>query len=50
MGLQYLEALKELGASESTKFVIPMEFANLLTGISGFTGQAFGNGEAAAEK
>jgi regulator of protease activity HflC (stomatin/prohibitin superfamily) len=45
MGLQYLDALKALGASESTKFVIPMEFANLLSGISGFTGQAFGNGE-----
>jgi regulator of protease activity HflC (stomatin/prohibitin superfamily) len=45
MGLQYLEALKALGASESTKFVIPMEFANLLSGISGMTGQAFGDGE-----
>jgi regulator of protease activity HflC (stomatin/prohibitin superfamily) len=49
MGLQYLDALKALGASESTKFVIPMEFANLLAGISGFTGQAFGNGEPAAK-
>ena len=49
MGLQYLEALKELGASESTKFVIPMEFADLLRGISGFTGQAFGNGEPAGK-
>jgi regulator of protease activity HflC (stomatin/prohibitin superfamily) len=46
MGLQYLDALKALGASPSTKFVIPMEFANLLTGIAGMTGQAFGNGEA----
>ncbi len=45
MGLQYLDALKALGASASTKFVIPMEFANLLSGITGFTGQAFGNGE-----
>ena len=45
MGLQYLEALKALGASASTKFVIPMEFANLLSGISGLTRQAFGDGE-----
>jgi regulator of protease activity HflC (stomatin/prohibitin superfamily) len=44
MGLQYLEALKALGASPSTKFVVPMEFANLLSGISGFTGAAFGDG------
>ena len=45
MGLQYLEALKALGESESTKFVIPMEFANLISGISGFTGRAFADGE-----
>jgi regulator of protease activity HflC (stomatin/prohibitin superfamily) len=30
MSLQYLEALKALGAGESTKFVIPMEFTRLL--------------------
>jgi regulator of protease activity HflC (stomatin/prohibitin superfamily) len=30
MSLQYLEALKELGSSESTKYVIPMEFTRLL--------------------
>jgi len=30
MSLQYLEALKALGASPATKFVFPMEFANLL--------------------
>jgi regulator of protease activity HflC (stomatin/prohibitin superfamily) len=41
MGLQYLDALKALGESESTKFVIPMEFANLLSGIAGYTGVAF---------
>ena len=44
MGLQYLDALKALGASSSTKFVIPMEFANLVNGIAGFTGRAFGDG------
>ncbi|MCX7919937.1 MAG: SPFH/Band 7/PHB domain protein [bacterium] len=30
MSLQYLETLKSLGASASTKFVLPMEFTNLL--------------------
>jgi len=30
MSLQYLEALKALGASASTKFVFPMEFARFL--------------------
>lgn len=42
MSLQYLEALKEIGASESTKFVIPMEFSSLLAGVSGLAGKAFG--------
>ena len=41
MSLQYLEALKQLGASDSTKFVIPMEFASLVAGIAGQAGQAF---------
>jgi regulator of protease activity HflC (stomatin/prohibitin superfamily) len=30
MSLQYLEALKSLGAGPSTKFVFPMEFTRLL--------------------
>lgn len=30
MSLQYLEALKTLGASPATKFVLPMEFTNLV--------------------
>jgi regulator of protease activity HflC (stomatin/prohibitin superfamily) len=42
MSLQYLEALKEIGASESTKFIIPMEFSSLLAGVSGLAGKAFG--------
>jgi regulator of protease activity HflC (stomatin/prohibitin superfamily) len=46
MGLQYLEALKALGASPATKFVVPMEFANLLSGLTGFTSRAFGDGGA----
>jgi regulator of protease activity HflC (stomatin/prohibitin superfamily) len=36
MALQYLEALKALGASPSTKFVIPTEFTRMLEPISGF--------------
>ena len=36
MALQYLEALKALGASPSTKFVIPVEFTRLIEPISGF--------------
>ena len=48
MGLQYLDALKALGSSPATKFVVPMEFANLLAGVTGFNSQAFGNGDADA--
>jgi regulator of protease activity HflC (stomatin/prohibitin superfamily) len=44
MSLQYLDALKQIGASPSTKFVIPMELSTLLSGISGFAGRAFGDG------
>lgn len=44
MSLQYLDALKQLGASPSTKFVIPVELTNLLAGISGFAGRTFGDG------
>jgi regulator of protease activity HflC (stomatin/prohibitin superfamily) len=44
MSLQYLEALKQIGASPSTKFVIPMEFSSLLSGIAGLTDRSFGNG------
>jgi regulator of protease activity HflC (stomatin/prohibitin superfamily) len=44
MSLQYLETLKQIGSSPSTKFVIPMEFSNLLSGVAGLTGRSFGNG------
>ena len=40
MSLQYLEALKALGAGPATKFVLPMEFTNLLRPFLGHTGQA----------
>jgi regulator of protease activity HflC (stomatin/prohibitin superfamily) len=42
MALQYLEALKALGASPSTKFVIPTEFTELIGPVSGFVGKAMG--------
>jgi regulator of protease activity HflC (stomatin/prohibitin superfamily) len=45
MSLQYLDALKELGAGSSTKFVIPMELTNLLGGMLGQTGKAFSPAE-----
>lgn len=41
MSLQYLEALKQIGGSPSTKFVVPMELANLLSSVTGQTGRAF---------
>jgi regulator of protease activity HflC (stomatin/prohibitin superfamily) len=44
MSLQYLEALKQIGASPSTKFVIPMEFTQLLSGITDYAERTFGNG------
>lgn len=45
MGIQYLEALKALGASPATKFVVPLEFTSLLRGIGGFAETAFGDGK-----
>jgi regulator of protease activity HflC (stomatin/prohibitin superfamily) len=41
MGLQYLEALKALGASPSTKFVLPLELTSLISGIIGDGRKAF---------
>jgi regulator of protease activity HflC (stomatin/prohibitin superfamily) len=39
MALQYLEALKALGAGAATKFVIPIEFTRLLEPITDFVGK-----------
>ncbi len=36
MALQYLEALKALGASPATKFIIPTEFTRLVEPLTGF--------------
>lgn len=44
MSLQYLEALKQIGQSASTKFVIPMEFSSLLASVTGQAGKSFGRG------
>ena len=44
MSLQYLEALKQIGLSPSTKFVIPMEFSTLLANVVGGTARSFGIG------
>lgn len=35
MSLQYLDALKALGAGPATKFIFPLEFANLLKPLAG---------------
>jgi regulator of protease activity HflC (stomatin/prohibitin superfamily) len=40
MTLQYLDALKQIGASPSTKFVIPTEFTTLLQPLIGMTQRA----------
>lgn len=39
MALQYLEALKALGQSPSTKFVIPTEFTRLIDPLVGYIGE-----------
>lgn len=46
MTLQYLEALKALGASPATKFVIPTEFTSLLSPLIGMTQRAAEGGGA----
>jgi regulator of protease activity HflC (stomatin/prohibitin superfamily) len=44
MTLQYLETLKQIGTSPSTKFVIPVELTNMLAGIVGNNGVNSGTG------
>jgi regulator of protease activity HflC (stomatin/prohibitin superfamily) len=46
MTLQYLEALKGLGNSPSTKFVIPVEFVELADRISNYTQRGLAAGAA----
>jgi regulator of protease activity HflC (stomatin/prohibitin superfamily) len=45
MSLQYLEALKQIGNSPSTKLVVPMELAGLLSKVTGLAGESFGDSE-----
>jgi regulator of protease activity HflC (stomatin/prohibitin superfamily) len=47
MTLQYLEALKALGASPSSKFLFPLEFTRLLEGLSA---RSTGDGRTNAER
>ena len=42
MALQYLEALKALGASPATKFVIPTEFTRLIEPFTGYVQSSMG--------
>jgi regulator of protease activity HflC (stomatin/prohibitin superfamily) len=44
MALQYLEALKALGASPSTKFVIPTEFTRMVEPFVGYMAKGMGSG------
>jgi regulator of protease activity HflC (stomatin/prohibitin superfamily) len=44
MTLQYLEALKQIGASSSSKIVVPMELAGLAGGVVALAEQTKGNG------
>ena len=44
MTLQYLEALKGLGAGPATKFVIPLEFTELANRISGYAERGLSQG------
>jgi regulator of protease activity HflC (stomatin/prohibitin superfamily) len=51
MALQYLDALKALGASPATKFVIPTEFTRLVEPFTGFVERGMGaDGGAPATK
>src|ERR687890_1357386 len=44
MALQYLDALKALGASPATKFVIPTEFPRLVEPFAGFVERGMADG------
>ena len=50
MSLQYLDALKQIGASPSTKLVVPMELTGLLAKVTGLADDAFGSDEGHAAR
>ena len=45
MSLQYLETLKQIGASPASKIVVPMELSGLVSGIVAVAEQARGDGQ-----
>ena len=47
MLLQYLETLKQVGTSPSTKIVVPMELGNLLSGLGSLMPGLSSNGSEA---
>jgi regulator of protease activity HflC (stomatin/prohibitin superfamily) len=50
MVLQYLDALKTVGSSPSTKFIFPMEFTELMGPIKEFLGQSGADVKARSDK
>jgi regulator of protease activity HflC (stomatin/prohibitin superfamily) len=50
MALQYLEALKALGMSPATKFVIPTEFTRLVEPLTDYVGRGMAAGAAEGDK
>jgi regulator of protease activity HflC (stomatin/prohibitin superfamily) len=50
LSLQYLDTLKVMGASSSTKFIFPMEFTNLLKPFVGIASDALGEGDGGQKK
>jgi regulator of protease activity HflC (stomatin/prohibitin superfamily) len=45
MSLQYLDTLKQIGASPASKIVVPMELSGLVSGIVALADQAKGDGK-----
>lgn len=46
MALQYMEALKDIGASPSTKYILPLELTDLAKQLGGFLDRGLEAGEA----
>ena len=49
LSLQYLDTLKSIGSSPSTKFVVPMEVSTLLQRMASAAGKAFAEDEGAGK-
>jgi regulator of protease activity HflC (stomatin/prohibitin superfamily) len=50
MSLQYLEALKQIGASPASKIVVPMELSGLVAGMVTLADQAGNGGKSASSR